>query len=139
MGVADAPVSKEITLTELIEHECPYYLSIGMTWEQYWEGEVDMIRYFRKADRLRRDRRNEELWLQGFYIHEAMLATPIVVRGYAKKDTPLEKYPAKPHPITLKQLREEEEQQAKAEQQRFREKMRAFADKFNKKRREQNG
>ena len=37
----------------------PYYLSIGMTWEQYWQGEADMVRAYRKAQRLRNKRENQ--------------------------------------------------------------------------------
>ena len=54
-------------------YECfPYYLSIGMTPEQYWDGDPTLTKYYRKADEIKKERLNEELWLQGMYIYEAL-------------------------------------------------------------------
>lgn len=135
---ASAPLSNN-TLSDLCDKWCPYYLAIGMTWGQYWNESPEIAKFYREAEKIRRDKKNEELWLQGFYIHEAMLATPIVVRGYAKKDTPQTKYPVKPHPITLAELKAEQEAEEKAKQRKFKEYMRAFATTFNEKRRAKNG
>ncbi len=54
---------------------CPLYMAMGMTYEQFWEGEATMASAFRKADEIRRKRRNEELWLEGIYTAEALSAT----------------------------------------------------------------
>ena len=58
--------SPPIRYTDYFEKACPYYLSIGMTWEQYWDGDNTMVKYFRQADNLRSETKNAELWLQGF-------------------------------------------------------------------------
>ena len=50
----------------------PYYLSIGMTETQYWEGDPWLTEAYRKAERIRQEKRNRELWLMGAYVHEAV-------------------------------------------------------------------
>ena len=54
----------QIKYGEVFNTHFPYYLSIGMTEEQYWDGDNLLPRVFRKAEELRRDRQNSYLWLQ---------------------------------------------------------------------------
>ena len=87
-----------VTYTERFYEQFPYYLSIGMTPEQYWDGDPYLARAFRKADELRMERKNQELWLQGMYIYEAICDASPILHDFAKKGT-------KPYPITEKQHR----------------------------------
>ena len=66
--VSPAPVS----YTETFYRDLPWYLSIGMTPEQYWDGDCMLAKYYRKAQELRRQERNTELWLQGLYVYDAV-------------------------------------------------------------------
>ena len=43
----------------------PYYLAIGMTPEQYWEGDCELVRYYRKAAQIRQDLKYQDAGLQG--------------------------------------------------------------------------
>lgn len=43
-----------------------------MTHEQFWQGDPWLCVVFREAHRLRREMRNEELWLQGLYNDNAL-------------------------------------------------------------------
>ena len=43
-----------------------------MTPEQYWQGDPDLVQYYKQAQRLRDERKNQELWLQGLYIYKAL-------------------------------------------------------------------
>ena len=102
------------TYTEKFYELFPYYLSIGMTAEQYWEGDPTLARYYRKADEIRKERRNEELWLQGMYIYEALCDVSPVLHAFAKKGTKPQPYSEKPYAITEKQhVRIEEEKERK--------------------------
>ena len=90
-------------------YECfPYYLSIGMTPEQYWEGDPTLAKYYRKADEIRKERLNEELWLQGMYIYEALCDVSPVLHSFAKKGTKPHPYSEKPYSITEKQRARDE-------------------------------
>lgn len=90
-------------------YECfPYYLAIGMTPEQYWDGDPTLVKYYRKADEIRKERLNEELWLQGMYIYEALCDVSPVLHAFAKRGTRPQPYSDKPYSITEKQREKEE-------------------------------
>ena len=92
-----------VTYTERFYEQFPYYLSIGMTPDQYWNGDPYLARAFRKADELRMERKNQELWLQGMYIYEAICDASPILHDFAKKGTKPHPYVDKPYPITEKQ------------------------------------
>ena len=50
-------------------------MAMGMTYEQYWFGDPLMATFFYKADRLRRERVNEEAWITGIYMMKAIAGT----------------------------------------------------------------
>ena len=50
----------------------PFYLSIGMTYEQFWENDPSLAKYYREADKLRNERKNTDAWIQGMYIYDAV-------------------------------------------------------------------
>lgn len=77
---------------------CPFYLSIGMTYEQYWYGEPEITRYYREAHERYRERKNEEMYMQSRYNYEAFKA---VIDNFAyglggakgTKPAPFREYP----------------------------------------------
>ena len=101
-----------LTYTERFYEVFPYYLSIGMTPEQFWDSDCTLVKYYRKAEELRNEKRNQELWLQGMYIYEALCDVSPVLHAFAKKGTRPAPYATKPYPLTDKQVeRDEEEKQ----------------------------
>ena len=74
----------------------PLYLAMGMTYEQFWQGEPDLVKAYREADNIRRRRRNEEMWLEGIYMVEALHSTVGNMFSKGAKH----QYPAEPFPIT---------------------------------------
>ena len=101
------------TYTEKFYELFPYYLSIGMTPEQYWDGDCTLTKYYRKADEIKKERRNEELWLQGMYIYEALCDVSPVLHAFAKKGTKPQPYSEKPYAITEAQHNRVEEEKAR--------------------------
>ena len=69
-------------------------MAIGMTYEQYWFGDVHMARAFFKAEKLRQKRMNDEAWLYGAYVMRALDAT--VCNAFRKKSDPPSEYPKQP-------------------------------------------
>jgi len=83
------------SFTELFERDCPYYLAMGMTYEQYWYGDVWMVKAIREADKLRQERQNQEAWLQGMYFYEGVsVAMYNAMRG---KGQPPKQYATQPY------------------------------------------
>ena len=100
----------------------PYYLSIGMSPEQYWDGDPTLTKYYRQADELKRNRRNQELWLQGMYIYEALCDVSPVLNAFAKKGTKPNPYADHPYPLSVKDRAAEK----KLQEQRDREKAKRY-------------
>ena len=92
-----------LTYTEQFYQAFPYYLSIGMTAEQFWDGDPNLVKYYRQADEMRIERKNQELWLQGLYIYDALCDVAPILQAMAKKGTKARPYPEQPYAITEKQ------------------------------------
>ena len=101
-----------LTYTEKFYELFPYYLSIGMTYEQYWNGDCTLTKYYRRADEIKKERLNEELWLQGMYIYEALCDVSPILHAFAKKGTKPVPYSDKPYSITAEQVKRAEEEKA---------------------------
>lgn len=121
------------TYTEKFYELFPYYLSIGMTYEQYWEGDCTLVKYYRKAEEIRNDRRNQELWLQGMYVYEAICDVAPVLHAFAKKGTKPTPYPSKPYPLNEKQSQRDEEEKQRKLAEKGKKFMEAMAASINKK------
>lgn len=119
-GGQSAPFLNSYTTT--FYDQFPYYLSIGMTPEQYWDGDPALAKYYREADELRRKRRNEELWLQGMYIYDALCDVAPVLHSFAKRGTKPRPYPDHPYALTIR----EREDERKLREAREREKARRY-------------
>ena len=85
-----------------------------MTYDQYWYGDPLMVRAFYKADRLRQERMDEEAWLHGKYVMEAIDST--IGNAFRKTSQDPSKYPEEPFSLTLK--RQEEEEKSEREKER---------------------
>ena len=110
-----------------------------MTYEQFWEQDCELVRYYRKAARIKQDLKNQEAWLQGAYIYEALVDAAPVFRSLAKKGTKPTPYRECPYELfsqkdtaKRKTLREKNDELAKAY-------MEAFMISINKKFREKGG
>ena len=118
--------------TEKFYEVFPYYLSIGMSPEQFWDGDVTLTKYYRKADELNRSRRNQELWLQGMYIYEALCDVSPIMNAFAKKGTKPAPYPDHPYPLSTKEIKAEKKVQEKREREKAKRYMESKMAKLNK-------
>lgn len=92
--------------TEVFYDKFPYYLSIGMTEEQYWDKDAMLVKYYRKAEKLNYQRINEQAWLQGMYIYDALLRVAPVLHAFAKKGTKPRPYVEEAYPIDEQKIEE---------------------------------
>lgn len=102
------------TYTEQFNNNFPFYLSIGMTYDQYWNDDCELVVHYRKANELENTRKNQELWLQGMYIYEALCCVSPVLHAFAKSGTKPQPYPDKPYAISAKEIIENKESMEKA-------------------------
>lgn len=100
--------------TKAIYSRFAFHLAIGMTEEQYFDGDSTLAKYYREADELRKERMNQELWLQGMYIYDAMSRLSPILKAFAKAGTKPMPYVEEPYPINDKSKKESEEKKEKA-------------------------
>ena len=110
----------------------PFYLAIGMTPEQYWDGDPSLAKYYRKSDEIVRERKNQELWLQGMYIYEALCDVAPIFHAFAKKGTKAVPYPDHPYSITSKDREREKMLQEERDRKKAKRYMEAQMEILNK-------
>ena len=89
---------------------CPYYMSYGMSWEEFWYSPTERLAFYWQKNQFDIERRNQELWMQGLYIRIAVASC---------LDGKKVKYPDKPQRITeLTELEQEIENKQKIERLR---------------------
>ena len=110
----DGQVRSSTTFTEIFEGVFPYYLAIGMTYDQFWVEDPALVRAYRKAESIRKRRVNEEMWLNGMYTAEALAST--VGNMFSKSKY---KYPSEPKPITMDEIKERQERERRAKMEKI--------------------
>lgn len=119
----------------------PYYISIGMTPNEFWHGDTALHKAYREAQKLKDKKRNQDLWLQGLYVYEAIIDASPILRFTTKRDVKPLPYPDEPYPITPEERREREErierEKYEAMQKRILEWAEAVSKRFAEKKKEQ--
>ena len=102
---------EHIFLTEVFEKMCPYYMAIGMTYDQYWRDDVTMPIMFRKTYKIKQEEIKWQIWEEGVYTYEALCKVSPVLHAFAKNGTkPL---PFSSEPYGIQKIREEREEKEK--------------------------
>lgn len=107
----------------------------GMTYHQFWDGDVFAHKAYKKAYELRQEDRNANYWLQGRYVYDAIVAVAPVLRAFSKAKKPAE-YNEKPYDIAPSQRKRTEEEEERKRYERIKERVQLFADEYNKRRKE---
>lgn len=127
-GLPQRPPS---TFTERFHEEFPFYLAIGMTPEQYWDGDASLTKAYRKAYELKQKQVNRQLWMQGMYVYEAICDASPIYNFWSTRREKARPYPTEPYPITKQEILEKRERDAKRKQRELRKRMRDYMNKWN--------
>ena len=73
------------TQGEIFDEYFPHYLLMGMTPEQYWDGESSLKKAYRKAYSMRVENEqkmaDQQNWYMGQYLIRVLQAVPLLVGG----------------------------------------------------------
>lgn len=127
------PGPKEPSYSDKFNELFPYYLSIGMTEEQYWDKDCTLVVAFRKSDEIKMNRRNQEMWLQGAYFYDALCRISPVLHAFAKKGTKPVPYLSEAYAITERQAEARKEEKEKSVYDKGKKLMEGFMSSHNKK------
>ena len=82
---------EHIFLSKKFQELCPFFISIGMSYEQFWYGDLTIPKAYLKAYRMKQEREQEmdqwHMWKQGMYIYEALCDVSPVLHAFSKKGT----------------------------------------------------
>ena len=81
------------------------YMLYGMTYEQFWYGDPWMVVTFQQAYLLKQRKRNEEMWIQGAYVANAVATA--INNGFSKRKIDYLKSPLDIYPKTYAEEQEE--------------------------------
>ena len=95
-------------------------MSYGMTYDEYWNGDNLLPRYYRQKHKIEIDRANRQAWLQGAYVYKAIQANAPIFQVFSKDRTPAP-YMDAPIPLTKEEVEAEEERKEKKKQGEMRE------------------
>lgn len=98
----------------------------GMSYDEFWYGKPELATAYRKLHRLRTEQTNQQLWLQGLYVQNAVAVA--INNAFSKQK---QKYIAEP--VRLFPMTEDEKEIKAAEtRQKLIAKLNAWKDAFNK-------
>ena len=101
-----------LSYSEKFQELCGYYLSLGMTYEEYWEGDPEMTKHYREKYRCEMEQRNTELWLLGVYIYEALMDVSPLINIFDKRRKAIP-YRTEPYPLTKRDEKKRKEREEK--------------------------
>lgn len=85
---------------EAFDKVFPDYLIMGMTPEQFWDGESWLKKHYRAAyrQRVRNEERirDQQAWLMGIYVRDALQSVAMLVNGFVPKGASPMPYPETP-------------------------------------------
>lgn len=122
-----------VSFSELFQKHLPFYIAIGMSAAEYYDGDCTLVKAYREADKIQKERRNQEIWLQGLYFYEALIDVAPILVAFPEKGAKPGRFPEEPFPLTEKEAREQKERKDRRKLMEMRERMRAFAQKNNQK------
>ena len=93
--------------SKIFEECCPFYLSIGMSSAEYWDGDNELPRYYRKAYKMKQEQMNHEAWLKGLYVYDAVVSA---MSHLSQNKSSHKNYAAKPYSFTQEDVEKENEQ-----------------------------
>lgn len=102
----------EVTsLTETFEELCPIFMSYGMSYDEYWHSSPYRAKFYLKAHKLKVKQKDEELWMQGMYIYEALCDVSPILHAFSKKGTKPLPYSSRPYLDSVQAVQTKEQQE----------------------------
>lgn len=134
----DSPSKVEsFSLTRIFEELCPIYMGYGMTYDEFWYGDPNRAKYYRKAYEIQIKQKDEEFWIQGMYIYDALCRVSPILHAFSKSGTKPLPYVENPYTKLIQEDKTEKDKQKEIENERLKARvhferwMRATAKQFN--------
>ena len=93
-----------------------------MSAEEYWDGDPQWAKAYREAERIKTDKLNQQLWLGGMYVYDALCRASPILHAFAPSGTKPHPYPEAPYPLTAddaERIEQEKQERAMREAQKY--------------------
>ena len=100
-------------------------MAMGMTYDQFWDGEVSAHKCFREAKKIKLYEQNQMAWLQGMYVYEAIADLAPALKAFAKGK--VKPYAKEPYDLFEADRKAREEREERERYERIKAKVAAFA------------
>lgn len=93
-----------ISLTKTFEELCPIYMSYGMSYDEFWYDDAYKTKFYLDSHKLKVKQKDEEMWIQGMYIYEALCEVSPILHAFSKKGTKPLPYSEKPYMASVSKI-----------------------------------
>ncbi len=119
------------TYTSVFEAVCPYYMSIGVSYHDFWDGNFEICKYAQQAEKLRKKRRNQDAWWNSIYTFRALCDASVLFHDFVDKKPELKFSTEVPLPLSMEEAEEQQKAKREREMEAFSAQMEAFAKAHN--------
>lgn len=110
----------------------PQYLAMGMSYDEYYKQDCELVIAYRKAEKMKRIRANEDMWLQGLYVYQAVSRVAPLLIPF-EKNPKAEPYLKEPIPMFEEEQQTEQSEKSAVENDKGIAYMNAMMNVINKK------
>ena len=107
----ERPKVESTSLTTLFEKACPMYMSFGMSYHDFWYGPAFMTTFYKDAHKLKVRQQDENNWMLGMYVYEAILDCSPILHAFSKKGTKPLPFSEKPYLSNSPAIKTQEEKE----------------------------
>ena len=104
---------ESVSLTQIFEEQCPIYMSYGLSYDEYWYESPYRAKFYRQAKEIEIKQKDEEMWMQGVYIYDALCRVSPILHAFSKSGTKPLPYPTKPYLSELEEQNKIDEEKEK--------------------------
>ena len=72
VGGSDSDTSTPDRYRDIFDKALPSYLAMGMTYDEFYKKDHTLVISYREAYKRRQEEKNTDMWLQGYYVYEAV-------------------------------------------------------------------
>lgn len=117
--IDDESSVESTSLTKIFEQCCPIYMSYGMTYDEFWYDSPYRAKFYREAHDIIVKQKDEEFWIQGMYIYEALCDVSPILHAFSKSGTKPLPYREKPYMFDMEHTKSKEEIEKQADNERL--------------------
>ena len=118
---------------EIFQEVFPMYLSIGMSYDEFYNKDCQLVKAYLKAYEMKQKQNNTNMWMQGMYVYDAILRASPIFHPFAKAGTEPIPYMEEPYALSEEEQKAREEKKQKAHMIEMNARMEMKVAKINKK------